>query len=190
MALILDHPPGRAQAWGGEGRVRLDGVPVGMVGLHAAGAGALTARLLRDGAELARATAAGGPGWRWLPLAATGADALEWEAPALHLTLAEGRATPALRLWAAPAPEVVWLGAAIVGPGALLALGGGPPVPHLRLAAGAVCRITLAKVPPEGGRPILQTLRGVPPLWSWDGAALVLRAGAAWDGVLPGLATG
>lgn len=189
MGLILDHPPGLATAWGGQGRMSLDGTPIGLVALHAAGPGRLTARLLREGAELARATAAGGRGWCWLALAAAGADALEWDAPALRLSLAAGCATPALRLWAAPAPEAVWLGATILGPGALLPLGGGPPVPHLRLAAGEVCRITLAAPPPAGAVPVLDTLRGTPPLPCWDGATLVLRAGTAWDGVIAALET-
>jgi hypothetical protein len=190
MGLISNHPPGRATAWGGQGQVRLGALPVGMVALHAAGAGRLTVRLLRGGTELARAAATGGPGWRWLAIAAAGADALQWDAPTLPLTLAEGRATPALRLWSGPAPEAVWLGATILGPGALMPLGGGPPVPHLRMAPGEVCRITLADAPPEGARPILDTLRGAPPRADRQGRTLVLRAGRAWDGILPGLAAG
>jgi hypothetical protein len=186
-ALILDWPPGLASAWAGEGRLALaDAVEVSLLALHAAGPGRLAVSLWRAGEEVARGEAPGGPGWRFLSLAA-GADELRWHAPALRLTLAEGRAVPALRLWSGPVAEAAWLGASLLGPGAMMALGAAPPCPHLRLAAGEVARITLAETPAAGLRPVLETLRGSPPLADWEGRCLVLRAGAAWEGVVRGL---
>lgn len=186
--LILDQAPGLASAWAGEGRMALPRVrEVSLLALHAAGPGRLEVSLWQAGKEVARGVAPGSAGWRFLELAAAGADELRWDAPALRLTLAEGRGVPALRLWSGPVAEAVWLGASLLGPGAIMALGGGPPCPHLRLAAGDVARITLAGAPAVGMRPVMETLRGRPPLTGWQGRHIILRAGARWDGVVRGL---
>lgn len=176
-SLILDLPRGQTAGWLPQGALPLpEGAAPALAALHTPDAGPLTLTLWRAGRQLAEVGRVDGPGWRFLTLPGLAADTLRWHAPTLRLTRQHGAAGPALRLWAAPAVD--WTQAEWLGKVTLVMLGTAPSRPYLHLAAGEVARLT----PPPGVTPRLHTLRGQPPLQDQDGATLILRAGADWQG--------
>ena len=159
--LILDAPPACGVLWLTE-EARALALPAGGgAALHLARA-APCAVLVVNAARLAGARLAAG----WLPLPAAGALLLSAAGAPIPLSRAAD-GLPARRVWdeaAGAIPEAAWAAARVWGEGRVVALGGGPPRPVLRLAAGGAAFVTLpwleARALPE---PRIATLRGPPP---------------------------
>jgi hypothetical protein len=166
--LILDRPPGEAFFLLSDAPLILDGA--GMVAVHLPRAAPCATLVARDatGAEARLPGALLRAGWVEVP----GRPCLLFaEAAPIPLSMGAGAGAagglPALRVWDGaqpPIPEASWGAARIWGRGGVVALGGGPARPLLRLAAGEAAWVTLpglsAQMLPA---PRLTTLRGPAP---------------------------
>lgn len=200
--LILDRPPGVGSFLLADAPLVLDGA--GMVALHLPRAAPCATLVVRNSAGVEARLPGTLLGAGWVELPGRPCRILAEGAP-IPLSFGAGAAggLPALRVWDgldSPIPEAAWAAARIWGRGGVVALGGGPARPLLRMASGEATWVTL----PELGAqmlpvPRLTALRGPLPraLLRWGlphtahaqgpgPVTLVLRAGlgceVVWEG--------
>ncbi|MDB5416563.1 MAG: hypothetical protein JWR10_4898 [Rubritepida sp.] len=198
--LLIQRRPGATVLWLNHHLRELGLAEDGLLALHVPVAAPSSSLIMVQSGTTTRLTA---PQAGWQVLGLVGREPIQLRAEGAPMRVSggldEGPEAPAYRLWAAsadPIPDGHWRAARILGEGAVLALGGGPARPFLRIAAGMAAWVTLPPLQLPPATAVLAVLRGASPLaelsWGAPGEGpqpltLCLRAGAAcevvWEGV-------